>query len=97
MFSPTRELIVILFVHFLTQGKSNRIRNIRQSRIREQRVRLGRVQRFFTAVLSVITTGCIPKQNRSEVPFSFENPGENFCFQSLFLSIIIRGAKIIPK
>ncbi|XP_078346948.1 uncharacterized protein LOC144632227, partial [Oculina patagonica] len=29
---------------------------------------------FFTAVLSVITAGCIPKQRRFNVPFSFENP-----------------------
>lgn len=93
MFSPTRELIVILFVHFLTQGKSNRIRNIRQSRIREQRVGLGRVQRFFTAVLSVITTGCIPKQSRSEVPFSFENPGENFFFNHYFFLLLLEELK----
>ena len=44
-------------------------------------MRPGRVQRFFTAVLSVITAGCIPKQRRYNVPFSFENPGETvYCF-----------------
>lgn len=81
-----RKLIVILFAHFLTQGKLNRIRNIHQTRTREHRVRLGRVQRFFTAVLSVITTGCITKQSRSKIPFSFENPGANVSFFCWFFN-----------
>ncbi|KAJ7340353.1 hypothetical protein OS493_003096 [Desmophyllum pertusum] len=59
--------------------KFERIRNIRQ---RKQKLKseygLAECREFFTAALSVITVGCIPKQRRFDVSFNFEDRGKEF-------------------